>query len=462
MSQPRIIRGAAGLTVGTLFVQAGGAVGQFIYAIWLTPQDFGVWATASASIFVLGALVNAGEVNGYLVEPASGLRDVLSRTRRINLVLCVLALSIAAIYALIGSIDVAAVTVILAVALPLQGRTDLLVAAFIKGRLNVQLVVAQIIATVIRLSVGIGAAWLWRSPIALGLAVLGYTMTMVLINGYQVKRHPSAVIMRGTAGTPPLHLRRDRATHKVTQVLPAQIDYFLVSLIASQELLGIYYLAYQATSAITGVITGPLTRTTIAELSHIDGEQRTRVAGALLLQVTALSTIGVLVVTALASKLQPLIPESWAGVIVPFAILLAGVPARFLTPLGEALDIVNGRWRRSSALNLVDAAGTSLASLTALSGDVVLLSLAISVWKVLFGAGRGMMALEGGRRPAALGVVSPVLVNFALIGWSLWASGHVITCVQLIVAATCTTQALLRHRIWRSGGPGLLTQRDHL
>lgn len=440
MSEGSIVKGAASVTTGTVFVQLGGSLGQFVYAFWLTPEDFGVWATASASVALLGAFMNAGEANGYLAGGSFGLRGVLRNALRINAVLALIALGLSAVYCAAGNVKVAFLVLMLAVSLPLQGRASMFVAAFIKTRLHTELVLAQVLATLLRLSVGIAAAAIWHSPIALALALLANSSAMVVLTHLQARRRAPEILEVASEPASPWRLRIDRAIHQFSQTLPTQIDYLVVSLVATPQLLGLYFLAYQASAAISGLVAAPLSKTAMAELSRIPSDERFLVVGRLLLGILGVAGLLAAIGGFLALGAREVLPGRWVDVVAPFAILLASVPARFMAPISESLNMVNGKWRRSSVINGIDTCGTALMAVSAVTGSVVVVSICIALWKGLFGCGRVLMALRGLRLSFIGLIVAPPLACISLTAWSVGIHGRLVWPILLSVMTLSLAQ----------------------
>src|ERR1700712_230480 len=84
-----IVRGVATLSVGTVIVQSVAMLSQVIFAFWLTPAQFGYWASAGSLMVVLTALTNLGEVNGYLANPSRTYDEAPDAHLRANLALMV-------------------------------------------------------------------------------------------------------------------------------------------------------------------------------------------------------------------------------------------------------------------------------------------------------------------------------------------------------------------------------------
>src|ERR1700712_6137458 len=84
-----VVKGVATLSVGTVLVQTVAMLSQVIFAFWLTPSQFGYWASAGSLMVVLTALTNLGEVNGYLANPSRTYDEAPDAHLRANLALMV-------------------------------------------------------------------------------------------------------------------------------------------------------------------------------------------------------------------------------------------------------------------------------------------------------------------------------------------------------------------------------------
>lgn len=446
MSEKNIAKAAGAVSIGSLIVQVGGVLGQLLYAFWLDPGDFGLWATASASVALVGSFLNAGEANAYLAGRALGVKGAFKRSGTFNYFLAALGSLIAIIYAVFFDMKIAILIVILVVGLPLQGRSSMLIASFIKTRSQAKLITFQAIATIVRLLVGVLVASIWMSAIALALAYVSYSVALAILGHLWIKRTAPYLLSLTSESAGSRSLRFDRAIHQFSQTLPNQIGYLTTSIFASAQLLGLYFFAYQATSAISGVLASPLSKATMSELSHVDKSQRIPVAWRFLVLVVASVSLLSSCISLMVQPLSGIVGEDWRPVLAPLVIMLASLPARFVLPITEALYMVNAKWRRSIWINLSDAGGIVLSTIIALvvlDGDVVVLAVAITLWKVIFGNTRAFFALPGRRILTAAVIILPntlfVLVSSVSViklGYFHWLAFFVILLtsgIQLVV-----------------------------
>ena len=98
-------------------------------AIWLTPTQFGYWASALSVISILAGIVNFGEVNAFLARSGMSFARLRSRTRRLNALLALSCVPVVALYVAAGRYEVALLAAIVAASIPVQGEADVLYAS---------------------------------------------------------------------------------------------------------------------------------------------------------------------------------------------------------------------------------------------------------------------------------------------------------------------------------------------
>lgn len=457
MSEKNIAKAAGAVSIGSLIVQAGGVLGQFVYAIWLTPSDFGLWATASASMALVGALLNAGEANAYLAGSSVGISGPFKRSRTFNYMLTAVGMLVAVNFTLFADLEVAAMITVLACGLPLQGRATMLIAAFIKIRSRSTLIAFQAVGTVVRLLIGIMVASIWASPLALALAYVSYSLVVVFLGQVWIKRSAPQLASAESAPVGSWSLRVDRAVHQVSQTLPNQIDYLTISIFAGAQVLGLYFFAYQATSAISAMLSSPLSKATMSELSGIERARRVPLVCRFLILIVALVGLGSALVSLIIQPLSDFLGERWQDVLAPLVILLSSLPARFVIPITEALNMVNAKWRRSIWINVADALGVCASAVIALvgvGGGVVTLAIFVTIWKVAFGNVRAIVSLRGQRLLAFVAIVVPSTLYAAIFamsvlvygyfGWLAFVAVLIIVSAQLIVFVATMMRARRR------------------
>lgn len=431
----KLLRGVAHLSLGTIVIQALGALGQVVFAIWLRPEDYGLWATATSSMVLLSGLVNLGEVNAYLSSRVADLGTSRRATRQTNVVLMLGGMSVVAAYAIAGRAEVAVLVALTAINLPLLGESNLLYAAYVRQRRNGTLIRAQVMSSLLRTVVGVLVAWLTGSALAFAISMICYSVTMVVV--LRLPRSSRASEPHRRSDVVP-RVRLKWSVHSMTQMLPSQVDFLVISLIASPRLLGVYYLSYQITVALSGLVVGPLSKTALSTLAATDREGRRRLGVSLMALASGgigvLVCVGVVVVVPLAE----LLPVTWRDAVPTTCILLASLPARFLAVVTDAVLLADDCWWQSARLNGVDAVGTATAALFALRGDVLSVAVAIVVWQAGFVAVRVSRTLPGSLRQTLPLVVPNVLAAGLLTTGVLMAGGWIwpFAAMSALVAST--------------------------
>ena len=406
-----IVRSITILAAGSVAAQGLAAVSQVFFVLWLGPVDFGHWATASASIAVLTCLVNFGEVNGYLATPHATVQSARRAIWKINLYLVAAGLLVSFSYLLGGNGEIALLIAAAALNLPLLGESNLLYAAYLKRRYEGRIVAAQVLSSSSRVVVGVSIAALTGSAVAFAMSMLCSSIVMIAMLLPGVQRWPE------TKGAQPARfpwrIRRSWAAQALSQMLPTQVDYIVTSFVASPALLGVYYLSYQLTSGLSGLVAVPLFKSTLSTLSAADEIARRLLARKLMLFVSGAAGIIACAAAALVQILGSALPVSWVDAAPTVLILLAALPARFMIPLADSVLMANGRWWQSTKWNLVDTAGTAIAALAAFTGDVTWLAVSVASWKAGFALVRVVHCLSGASRKAAIATALVVSQCFA-------------------------------------------------
>lgn len=408
-----MIRGVLGLSAGTAVARGLSAVGQILLAIWLSPAEFGYWAAATSALSLLSGLVNFGEVNGYLSGQGTDLKGVQSVTRKQNALLAAVGLGIAGGYALAGNGQVAILVVIAALTLPLSGSAELMYAAGVKVTAYRKVVLAQSVGAVLKILTGVGIAALWHSSIALAVSTAVFYVVMdVLIRAW---------IGRGAWTAPAGGLKVERGTrakwavNSLSMSMPLQVGFLVAQFLSSPAILGIYYFAYQITLGISGLVSVPLARVSLSALGGTEGQKRLALAR----RLSTLFGAGMVILAALATAAAPLaesvVSERWALVVPATVVLLASLPARMMGPVVDAFQQAENRWWQSTAFNCADIVGTALAALTIISGDVIVLVMSLTAWKVVLSLLRTFLVFHQMTLAERLSLTLPVMVASALL-----------------------------------------------
>lgn len=386
------MRGVLSLSAGTVVTRGLALCTQLLLVIWLAPAQFGYWAAASSAMSLVTGLVNFGEVNGYLAHPGSMLRRTRRAIWRLNSLLVIVGLGIAGAYLYAGDARIAALALLIAVSIPIQGDSDLMYAAGIRSRQYSLLIFAQSLSAVLKLIVAVAIAFWSESALALAVSALAYYVAL-----------DAAVLSRLRRQDPPLSTptfephRRQRvswAVNSFMMTIPLQSAYLVAQFLAAPEVLGVLYLAFQITLGISGVISQPLARVALSAFASLRGPQRAETAmsfmhvfsGGMLVVVAG----GILVLPWAGSWISP----EWAAAIPATLTLLVSLTPRIISPVIDGFQQSSGRWWQATSFNAVDAIGTGIAACAAVFGDVVLLAMCISVWKVLFGVGRFFIVMR--------------------------------------------------------------------
>ncbi|KSU55225.1 oligosaccharide flippase family protein [Microbacterium enclense] len=411
-----MLGGILRLSIGTAVARALAAIGQLLLAVWLTPTDFGYWAAATSIISVLTGLANFGEVNGYLSGQGGTFTQARRAILRVNAVLAGSGAIVAALYWLDGNVIVAALAAISALSIPLIGDAELMYSTGVKYKAYARVVGAQIVAAVAKITVGVLIAALFASPLAFAVSTVVFYLLMdalilrrvssLTASEVEFARHVSA---------------RTRITWGVNSLfvtLPIQVGFIVAQFGASAEVLGLYFLAYQVSLGLSGLVSVPLARVALSSLARENPEQRVQLS----MELCRLFVFAVSGLAALVSLITPFIGtvlgDEWTAAAPAVVILLASLAVRMMSPILDGLQQANNRWWQSTAFNAVDTIGTAAAALLSFTGDLLLLVSAVALWKVLFGLVRAAWLLRSARRGPLLATLLPALVMSLLIGGS--------------------------------------------
>lgn len=411
-----MLGGILRLSIGTAVARALAAIGQLLLAVWLTPTDFGYWAAATSIISVLTGLANFGEVNGYLSGQGGTFIQARRAILRVNAILAGSGAIIAALYWLDGNVIVATLAAISALSIPLIGDAELMYSTGVKYKAYARVVGAQIVAALAKIAVGVLIAAIFASPLAFAVStVVFYLLMDTLI----LRRVPSLTAAEVESAR---HVSaRTRITWGVNSLfvtLPIQVGFIVAQFGASAEVLGLYFLAYQVSLGLSGLVAVPLARVTLSSLARESPDRRIPIS----MELCRLFIFGVSGIAALVSLSTPIIGtvlgDEWAAAAPAVVILLASLAVRMMSPILDGLQQANNRWWQGTAFNAVDTVGTAAAALVSFTGDLLLLVSAVAMWKVLFGLVRAAWLLRSARRGPLLATLLPALVMSLLIGGS--------------------------------------------
>ncbi|WP_314452504.1 hypothetical protein [uncultured Microbacterium sp.] len=439
-----MLGGILKLSIGTAVARALAAVGQLLLAVWLTPTDFGYWAAATSVISVLTGLANFGEVNGYLSGQGGTFSQARRAILRVNAVLAGSGAIIAALYWIDGNAVVAALAAVSALSIPLIGDAELMYSTGVKYKVYARVVTAQIIAAGAKIFVGVVIAALFASPLAFAVSTVVF---YVLMDALILRRLPALTAAESeSARSVSRRTRFMWGVNSLFVTLPIQVGFIVAQFGASAEVLGLYFLAYQVSLGLSGLVSVPLARVALSSLSREAPERRVPLS----MELCRLFVFAVSGLAALVSLLTPLmgsvLGEDWAAAAPAVVVLLASLAVRMMSPILDGLQQANNRWWQGTAFNAVDTAGTAAAALVSFTGDLLLLVSAVALWKVLFGLVRAAWLLRSARPLSLLGTLLPALVMSLLIGGASFLPQPGWTIVLVSAAAVSAAGALMMAR----------------
>ncbi len=405
-----MLGGIATLSSASAISRIIAALSTLLLAIWLSPAEFGYWAAANSAMAIAMAFVNFGEVNGYLSGHGGNFKTTRRATMRGNLLLTAVAIAIAAGYFIAGNTTVGTLSLVIAATIPLVGDSDLLYAAGVKHKQLVRVTLAQVIAAVVKLGLGVLLAWLTGSAIAIALSTLAY---YVAIEAIQLVRIPRTALRDEPTDVvhPPARARVKWAVNSFFMTLPVQVAFLVAQFLASPEVLGVFYLAFQASIAVSGVLVPAISRVSLSTFAATHPDQRAVSA------YTIASTFGAaLLFIAPAVLLVSLyfggiLSSEWRTALPTAVILLASLPIRIMGPILDAYQQSHDLWWQSTTFNIIDTVLTGVAATTAVFGNVLILAAAISLAKMTLGIVRIIWVFKGDSPVFWLGLIVPVTVG---------------------------------------------------
>lgn len=226
----------------------------------------------------------------------------------------------------------------------------------------------------------------------------------------------------------PAHLRRwPTILHQAKWVMLGALgtamqtsgDYFVLGLIFSKSVVGVYYFAYQLTAQIYLMLAMNFQQVLFPAFARLRNEpdrQRQAVLRALRVLVLAASLTSFALAVVIGPLEQLLWEGKWAAAVPAVQILALFFPIRILTGVVNALLMGQGRFRYWSMLSTILGAGVLLAALACrpLADDAAEIALVIGVylavgsltltWLALRAIGVGLGATLAGVLPAWAGL----------------------------------------------------------
>lgn len=368
-----VLRGVAQLSLGTALIRAVAGASQFVLAIWLVPEDFGHWAAAVSATAFVSALMNLGLVDGYLARQGLTFGRLIKQTTVANTSLGLIGLLIAGVYQLSGQSTVAWLVVIAAMNIPLTGLSEVLIARRLRHRRYRAIVTSQAIAAALKLGAGAAIAALTHSPLAIGLSTVIFSLVIVafLSPRLGVETEPE-----DETGYRP-RARYKWASNALATKLTLNLGFFVAQFLTSAEVLGVYYLSFQAVLAVSGVVAPPLKKVALNSLAAAAESRRASIAQNLSVLVNA-STVAACATIGLAAPfLVPYVPPAWESAIPAALIFLSILPSRMLSPIIDAYQQARDDWWRSTRFHILDGFVVCLAALSAATGDVMLIAMTV-------------------------------------------------------------------------------------
>ncbi|MFI8632491.1 oligosaccharide flippase family protein [Microbacterium sp. NPDC077663] len=431
-----VLRGAVSLSVGTAAVRGLSAASQLVLAIWLLPAEFGLWAASLSSLTFFTSIANFGEVNGYLSGRSNSFRRLIRATRRQNAVLMAVALVAAIVVFLAAGAEGGVLALIIALSIPFQGEADVYYAAGVKVRAYAKLVIAQLVAASLKLLVGVGLAiWLGN---ALALAIptlLYYVVQIALLRGLRKQ------VAEREENPEPVTIweRFSWAINSLVMTLPLQIGFFVAQFVTDKETLGLYYLAFQLSLGISGLLAVPLARVALSAFGEESGPGRVRLAVSLSQILGAAVTLAVAGLSAAVVFLGPIVPTDWRAAVPVAIVMMASLPIRLIGPVLEGYQQSNKQWWQSTVFNAIETVASALIALTLAQVDLVTFALILTAWRLLFGIVRMIVVLRSGGWFAIAFVAVSIALSTALLSSSVLVDGS----YPFILLSVAAAQALV-------------------
>lgn len=443
-----MLRGILGLSAVTAASRGLSSLSILLLALWLPPQAFGYWAAASSTMALVFALSNFGQVTSYLSGHGSDFTTTRRSIFRLNSLLALVGLMLAGTYFIAGNVEAGVLAVTIALSLPLVGDTDLLYAAAIRHKRTGILISSQVSAAALKLAVGVGIAAATGSVLALAAANITYFFVIELALGRTIARVAREAEPRHES-TAPMRHKFSWAVNSYFMTLPVQSIFFAAQFFAEPEVLGVFFLAYQATLAISSVLAGPLSQVALNSFASAKDASRYHVLswlaaffGSCLLGAAAVAGL-------LLPLLESVVASEWKVALPVAVILMASLPLRIASPLLDAFQQAENKWWQSTSFNALDTGLTVLAALSAISGSALVMAIALSCSKLIIGTIRAMIVLRDARLGTRIWFVLPpiagsILVMAGVVVGSV--GGAVLLASAVAVAAAWATSSVLAQR----------------
>lgn len=332
--------------------------------------------------------------------------------------------------------------VISALTIPLVGDAELMYSSGVKLKLYRRVVLAQVLAAVSKVAVGLILALTLQSALAFAVSTVVFYAIMDLAIFRRLPRQEGAG--QGTSEAPTRHIRLKWGVNSLFITLPLQASFVVAQFGASAEVLGVYYFAYQISLGLSGLVSVPLARVSLSTLADTRPEERV----ALSLRLCQFFVLVVTAVSAAFSLFMPLfagvLGGQWVAASGAVVILLASLPVRMMTPILDGLQQAQGRWWQGTAFNIVDTVGTACAALASFTGDITTLVCAVAGWKVIFGLGRAAWLMRTGRNASLLWVLFFTTASSASIAASQFLQSGLVVLGAVLLASLLSLAVVAR------------------
>lgn len=381
VSATSVLAGTLKLSSGTILVRLASGASQFLLVVWLSPTQFGHWAAAVSATAVFTSLTNFGLVDGYLARSGFTYAQLRRQSLLANTGLALLTILVAALYWLSGRSEVGILAVLLAANIPLQGYSEVLYARRLQQHSYRRIVTGQSIAAGAKVVAGIAIAALTGSPTALGVANIAFSLALIawLIRSGGTESLESGRVERQAS-------RRDKVSwtaNALASKLPAQIGFLVAQFFTTADVLGIYYISYQAIVVVSALVAPPLRRVALSSLSSATPADRDALFRVLSHTVTGATTALCAGAGLALLVVEPYAPTQWAASMPAIAVFLSLLPSRLSSPLIDALQQASNSWWRSTRFHAFESLAIALAALSATSDSVMTIAACITLVRLV-------------------------------------------------------------------------------
>lgn len=353
-----------------------GLLAQTLLALWLAPQDFGLFALTLSVSFVF-TIAGAAGIQTMLTQlkPAaaselapSAFRVALAASLGFGGLMALLSPVFAGVF---GEDEIIPLLLVLAIGLPIRAYSlvampvlQLTMRFGLATGVSFASLFAQYGVSVALAALGVGAMSLVAGSLAgtCTLALILWAIHPVSVRSSENRNVDWSILRR--AGWP---LLGDMSVHASIKA-----DYFALGLIAPTTVVGGYYFAYQLVAAAASLLYSTATTVLYPLLSRIGSDVPRRARG--MLRAAGYLSVASSVGAALIILLMPYIETwlwsgKWADVVPAIALLASAIPGQVALTAPEQLIKASGHFRRWAAIHAVRAIG------------IVLVVIGVGIWK---------------------------------------------------------------------------------